>query len=232
MLRMVSSGLLRRVALVRTDVSGELSASIIRVTRICELGTTLALSNNRRKQRPHNIISIINLLSSYFSIYRFIKILYQSKEWIKYLILKSRVKLHCFESVEGSRADESFTARKLQFRKCSDISTKCQVPENAKGSLAFPIVPQGSPSFRIPFTTQLLSSTIVISRYRRMFICTLLQNNARCRLRNNLYNVREHAWQEVSLCIFIAPEAPLNVAAYSFRFLCQADLTQLRLKRG
>jgi hypothetical protein len=37
--KMVSSGMLRRVAFVRTDVSEELSASIIRVTRIGELGT-------------------------------------------------------------------------------------------------------------------------------------------------------------------------------------------------
>jgi hypothetical protein len=35
------------VALVRTDVSEELSASIIRVTRIGELGTTLAVTSNR-----------------------------------------------------------------------------------------------------------------------------------------------------------------------------------------
>jgi hypothetical protein len=34
--------MLRRVALVITDVSEELSFSIIRVTRISELGTTLA----------------------------------------------------------------------------------------------------------------------------------------------------------------------------------------------
>jgi hypothetical protein len=39
----VSSGLLRLVALVRTDVSEELSASFIRVARIGELGTTLAV---------------------------------------------------------------------------------------------------------------------------------------------------------------------------------------------
>jgi hypothetical protein len=49
---MVSSGTLRRVALVRTDVSEELSASFIRVTRIGGLGTTLAhiisLCNVRR----------------------------------------------------------------------------------------------------------------------------------------------------------------------------------------
>jgi hypothetical protein len=35
--------MLRRVALVRTDVSEELSANFIRVTRIGELGTTLAI---------------------------------------------------------------------------------------------------------------------------------------------------------------------------------------------
>jgi hypothetical protein len=37
---MASSGMLRRVTLVRTDVSEELSASFIRVTRIGELGTS------------------------------------------------------------------------------------------------------------------------------------------------------------------------------------------------
>jgi hypothetical protein len=48
---MVSSGTLRRVALVRTDVSEELSASFIRVTRIGELGRTLAVTSNRRTLR-------------------------------------------------------------------------------------------------------------------------------------------------------------------------------------
>jgi hypothetical protein len=48
---MVSSGMLRRVALVRTAVSEELSASFIRVTRIGELGTTLAVTSNRRTLR-------------------------------------------------------------------------------------------------------------------------------------------------------------------------------------
>jgi hypothetical protein len=45
---MVSSGMLRHVALVRTNVSEELSASFIRVTRIGELGTTLAAISNQR----------------------------------------------------------------------------------------------------------------------------------------------------------------------------------------
>jgi hypothetical protein len=43
---MVSSGMLRHVALVRTDVSRELSASLVRVTGIGQLGTTLAVTSN------------------------------------------------------------------------------------------------------------------------------------------------------------------------------------------
>jgi hypothetical protein len=43
---MPSSEMLHRVALVIADVSEELSASIIRVTRIGELGT-LAVTSNR-----------------------------------------------------------------------------------------------------------------------------------------------------------------------------------------
>jgi hypothetical protein len=42
--------MLRRVVLVRTDVSEERSASI-RVTRIGELGKMLALTRNRRRLR-------------------------------------------------------------------------------------------------------------------------------------------------------------------------------------
>jgi hypothetical protein len=45
---MAAAGMLRRMALVRTDVSEERIASIIRVTRIGELGTTLAVTSNRR----------------------------------------------------------------------------------------------------------------------------------------------------------------------------------------
>jgi hypothetical protein len=40
--------MLCRVALVRSDVSEELSASFITVARIDELGTTLAVTSNRR----------------------------------------------------------------------------------------------------------------------------------------------------------------------------------------
>jgi hypothetical protein len=51
---MPSSGILRRVALVRTDVSEELSASITRATRIGDLGTLAVTSTtNGRAEMCH-----------------------------------------------------------------------------------------------------------------------------------------------------------------------------------
>jgi hypothetical protein len=49
--------MLRRVDFVRSEVSEERSASIIRVTTIGELGTMLAVTSNRCMQRTtrHNI---------------------------------------------------------------------------------------------------------------------------------------------------------------------------------
>jgi hypothetical protein len=44
---MPSSGMLRPVALVISDVSEELSVSVIRVTRIGEIGKTLTVISNR-----------------------------------------------------------------------------------------------------------------------------------------------------------------------------------------
>jgi hypothetical protein len=52
--------MLRRATLGRTDVIEELSASFIRVTRIGEVGTTLAVTNNQRTLRRSCQISCIS----------------------------------------------------------------------------------------------------------------------------------------------------------------------------
>jgi hypothetical protein len=73
---MVSSGLLHRVAIVRTDVSEEIGATFIRVTKIGELGTTQAATSNRRtlrrlklligpKQYYINWVSVLELSSAH-----------------------------------------------------------------------------------------------------------------------------------------------------------------------
>jgi hypothetical protein len=54
--RMPSSGMLYSVALVRTDVSEERRASIIRTTRIGELGTTLAVTSKRNTLWRNSIV--------------------------------------------------------------------------------------------------------------------------------------------------------------------------------
>jgi hypothetical protein len=65
---MVSSGMLRRVALVRTDVSEELNDSFIRVTGFGELGTTLAVTSNRRTLRRNtNTWSLVTLMKEALS---------------------------------------------------------------------------------------------------------------------------------------------------------------------
>jgi hypothetical protein len=60
---MVPSGMLRSVALVRTDVSEKLSASFIRMTRIGELGTTLAVTSSRRTLRRNTNTSETSVLT-------------------------------------------------------------------------------------------------------------------------------------------------------------------------
>jgi hypothetical protein len=64
----VSSGMLRRVALVRTDISEEPSTSFIMVTRIGELGTTLAATSNRhtlrRNTSVHRLLVAVSVVPS------------------------------------------------------------------------------------------------------------------------------------------------------------------------
>jgi hypothetical protein len=63
---MASSGMLRRVALVISGVSEELSASIIRVARIGELGTTLDVHSNRLTLSARRFLA-----TTTFLVYRF-----------------------------------------------------------------------------------------------------------------------------------------------------------------
>jgi hypothetical protein len=53
------------VAFVRTEVSEELSASFIRVTRIGELGTTLAVTSNRRTLRRNILVTMMKQALSF-----------------------------------------------------------------------------------------------------------------------------------------------------------------------
>jgi hypothetical protein len=53
---MPSSGMLLRVVLVRTDVSEESIASIIRVTNIGEVAKTLGVIRNRRTLRRNIMV--------------------------------------------------------------------------------------------------------------------------------------------------------------------------------
>jgi hypothetical protein len=57
--------MLRHVALVRTDVSKELSASIIRVTRIGELRTLAATSKRRKLQRNMKYYKVQNTTTDF-----------------------------------------------------------------------------------------------------------------------------------------------------------------------
>jgi hypothetical protein len=60
--------MLRRVALVRTDVSEKLSASFIRETRIGGVGTMLELTNNGRNLRRNiyvrRLLVMVNVVPS------------------------------------------------------------------------------------------------------------------------------------------------------------------------
>jgi hypothetical protein len=65
---MASSGMLRCVALVRTDFSEELSASIIRVTRLGELGTTLAVTSNLLRSVRRLLVRLTFLVHRFLSL--------------------------------------------------------------------------------------------------------------------------------------------------------------------
>jgi hypothetical protein len=64
---MVPSVLLRRVALVRIDVSEEPGVSFIKGTKIGELGTTQAATSNRRTLRRKILLLVCELVCFWIS---------------------------------------------------------------------------------------------------------------------------------------------------------------------
>jgi hypothetical protein len=66
--RMPSSGILRRIGLVGTDVSKKRIDSVIRVTRIGELGKTLVTANVTSQKTEFFVITAVKTSSlSFFS---------------------------------------------------------------------------------------------------------------------------------------------------------------------
>jgi hypothetical protein len=61
---MASSGMLRRVVLVRTEVSEKLSASVIRVTRIGQLGKLAVLVTTNVLSSPRLVTLMKEALST------------------------------------------------------------------------------------------------------------------------------------------------------------------------
>jgi hypothetical protein len=61
---MPSSGMLHLVVLVRTDVWEECIASIIRITRIGELGAALTVTSNRHTLRSYTTFGFSHSISS------------------------------------------------------------------------------------------------------------------------------------------------------------------------
>jgi hypothetical protein len=66
---MASSGMFRRVGLLRTDVSEERSASFIRVTRIGEMGTLAITSNHFVEWEENWKVSVSEILKARLEIY-------------------------------------------------------------------------------------------------------------------------------------------------------------------
>jgi hypothetical protein len=84
-------GLLRHVALVKTDVSKEPSASITRVTRIGDIGRTLAVTSNRNTsileyvvflRSVHRLLVTANVVPSSLILTLMMEALGYSETWV------------------------------------------------------------------------------------------------------------------------------------------------------
>jgi hypothetical protein len=82
---MPSSGMLHGVALVRTDVSEERNASIFRVTRIGELGTTLTITSTDVRCENDVFLYLCNSAFEMLGLFRVLAFVRNTAEALKLL---------------------------------------------------------------------------------------------------------------------------------------------------
>jgi hypothetical protein len=120
---MWSSGTWRHAALIRTTVSKKRIASIITVTRICDLGKTLTVTSNRSMlrrntilyipkkfqflQEPHGVTSQKTVFSIFIKFSKLCSIQVQKSFWFDLLISFGRRSVTSFRILLSSR--EEFT---------------------------------------------------------------------------------------------------------------------------
>jgi hypothetical protein len=113
--RIVPSGILRLVALVRTDVSEELSASFIRVTRIGVLGTILAVTSNRRTLRRNTTLMTEALFSFEASIFTRVTLGNILEDAILFCFLFEEIRT--MDKVQKLNSNECYTPSSEPLRK-------------------------------------------------------------------------------------------------------------------
>jgi hypothetical protein len=130
--------MLHHVALVRTDVSEELSTSFIRVTRIGEIGTMLAVTSNWHTppkcqflQKPHGVTS----QKMPFFIVTAVKTSnltnqYDDYNWTEFNIFKlSSVTWQCILTTEST---SMFKWLNIQYAACCSSGLSCIIHKTAQ----------------------------------------------------------------------------------------------------